>query len=375
LRFCSKMSIFILLCFILFTGSQGQRFGRGRRQQPQDDGPNRDFYNILGIKRSSSQQQIKKAYRKLSRKYHPDKNKDEGAEDIYKDVVAAYETLSNEEKKKVYDGQGESGVREFEKRGGDGGGDPFDLFNMFGFNNGRRRRNDGGLPKGPDVIIRMKVSLKTLYIGDIVDFDYVRSVMCANWDECETDDRECEGPGIRMVTRQVGPGFIQKMQQQDDRCIAHGKRYNPNCRACPNGATEVDSIPLTLEIDPGMKHGDQIKFEDVADETIGHTSGDLIIELVAEKHEFFTRKGEDLHMRINIPLVDALAGFSHDITHVDGHSVTIAPRNIIHCDSVFRIPGEGMPSGGRFGDIVVRFNIDFPSHLSDSQKSKLREVL
>jgi len=367
----------ILLCFILFIGSEGQRFGRGRRQQPQDDGPSRDFYKLLGISRGSSQQQIKKAYRKLSRKYHPDKNKDPGAEDIYKDVVAAYETLSNEDKKSVYDRNGEAGVREFEKRG-DGGGDPFDLFNMFGFNNGgRRRRGDDGLPKGPDTIIKMKVSLKTLYLGDIVDFDYVRSVMCANWDECEMDDRECEGPGIRMVTRQVGPGFIQKMQQQDDRCIAHGKRYNPNCSACPNGPTEIDSIPLTLEIEPGMKNGDQIKFEDVADEQVGHTPGDLIIELAAEKHAFFTRKGDDLHMRINIPLVDALAGFSHTIQHVDGHDVMIAPRNIIHCNSVYRVNGEGMPqeNGNRKGDVVVRFNIDFPTHLSDSQKSKLREVL
>merc|ERR1719483_506276 len=168
----------------------------------------------------------------------------------------------------------------------------------------------------------------------------------------------------------------KKMQQQDDRCIAHGKRYNPNCSACPNGPTEIDSIPLTLEIEPGMKNGDQIKFEDVADEQVGHTPGDLIIELAAEKHAFFTRKGDDLHMRINIPLVDALAGFSHTIQHVDGHDVLIAPRNIIHCNSVYRVNGEGMPqeNGNRKGDVVVRFNIDFPTHLSDSQKSKLRKV-
>jgi len=371
------MSRLLLLIFILFIGSHGQRFGRGRRQKPQDDGPNRDFYKILGINRSASQSQIKKAYRKLSRQYHPDKNKDEGAEDIYKDVVAAYETLSDEEKKKVYDRSGESGVREYEKHGQDSG-DPFDLFNMFGFNGGgRRKRGDGGLPKGADTLIRMSVTLKTLYLGEIIDFDYVRSVMCGNWDECEMDDRECEGPGVRMVTRQVGPGFIQKMQQADDRCIANGKRYNPRCTACPDGPTELDSIPLTLEIEPGMKNGDQIKFEDVADETIGHTPGDLVMELITEPHEYFVRKGNDLHLTITIPLVSALAGFSHEVAHVDGHMVTIAPNFIIDCNSVHRIRGEGMPiqDTGRRGDMVVRFNIDFPSTLSSSQKSKLREIL
>eukprot|EP00494_Astrolonche_serrata_P025632 UN25893 len=148
---------------------------------------------------------------------------------------------------------------------------------MFGFNNNRRQQRGGGLPKGPDVHVKLSVSLKTLYLGDILEFDYIRSVLCANWDECEMDDNECEGPGVRMRTQRLGPGFIQKIQVNDDRCIAYGKRYDPECGACPDGATVSDSTPLMLEIEPGMKHGDRIEFEEVADELIGQTPGNLII--------------------------------------------------------------------------------------------------
>jgi len=362
------MSRFLcLILFLLVILSEGRR---GRRAKPNKE-EGRDFYKILGISKSATTREIKKAYRKLSKKYHPDKNKDEGAEDIYKDIVAAYEALNDEEKRKTYDRFGEEGLKENNNQGG---GSPFDFF----FGGGQRQRQDSGYPKGPDVHIKMTVSLKTLYLGDIVEFDYIRGVMCPNWDECEIDDRDCEGPGIRMVTRQLGPGFIQKMQSPDEKCIARGKRYDPNCRACPDGATVMDSVPLMLDIDSGMKSGDTIVFEEVADETIGHTPGNLIIELVAEKHDYFTRKGDDLHLRLNIPLVDALAGFSKTIKHVDGHDVVISPRQIINCNSVVRINGEGMPkkeTPSQKGDLVVRFNLDFPHYLSDKQKNELRSII
>lgn len=357
----------IVVLFLLAIFSEGRRRNKGSRNS------GRDFYKILNIKRSANERQIKKAYRKLSKQYHPDKNKDPGAEDIYKDIVAAYECLSDKEKREVYDRHGEEGLEDLQKQNQGGGGSPFDFF--FG---GNQRRQDSGQPKGPDVHIKMAVSLKTLYLGDIIEFDYIRAVMCSRWDECEIDDRECDGPGVRMVTRTIGPGFIQKMQSQDDRCVSRGKRYNPNCRACPDGPTVTDSTPLMLEIEAGMKHGDTIIFEEVADETIGHTPGNLIIELVAEKHSFLNRKGDDLNMRLNIPLVDALAGFSKTIQHVDGHDVVIEPNQIISCNSVVRIPGEGMPNRNnpnQKGDLIVRFNIDFPHHLTEKQKKSLRATL
>jgi len=351
---------------------------RRRNQQAANDEPGRDFYKILEVKKGASQAQIKKQYRAMSRKFHPDKNKDPGAEEIFKDVVAAFECLSNEEKRKVYDQRGEAGLKEWEKNGQSGGGDPFDIFDMFNMGGRRQRRGGDGLAKGPDVHIKLTVSLRTLYLGDIIDFDYKRAVLCANWDECEIDDRECEGPGIRMSTRQLGPGFIQKVQQQDDRCIARGKRYNPNgCSACPDGATVTDVIPLTLEIEPGMKSGDTIKFEEVADEHVGHTPGDLIIELVQEKHTYFTRKNKDLQLKLTIPLVSALTGFEKEVEHVDGHTFVVSPKHVLNCNSVLRIPGEGMPvqNSNSKGDVVVTFDIQFPYQFTDKQKQQLRDIL
>lgn len=367
------MSRFLWCLLVLFFLTESRYSRRRKQQQPKEEG--RDFYKILGVSRSATDREIKKAFRKLSNKYHPDKNPDPEVAQKYTDIVAAKETLLDEEKRRVYDQHGESGLDEWTKNQGSGG-DPFDMFGSF-FGGRNRRRQTDGLPKGPDVHIKLTVSLKTLYLGDVLEFDYKRAVMCHNWDECELDDRECEGPGIRMVTRSLGPGFVQKMQQQDDRCIAHGKRYNPNCSACPDGPTETDSVPLMLEIDPGMKSGDKIEFEEVADETIGHSPGNLIIELVASPHEVFTRQGDDLHLRVNIPLVDALTGFTHDIPHLDGHIVTINPAQIIDCNSVLRVAGEGMPKpgAGRKGDMVIRFNIDFPQKLSEKKKKNLRKIL
>jgi len=363
--------MFRTLCFLLifFSFISESRFFGGGRQRPQKRDKGRDFYKILGVGKRAKEKELKKAYRKLTKKYHPDKNKSEDAADKFKDIVAAYETLSDKEKRGVYDREGEPGLEEFEKRKQQGGGNFWSPF-------GQPQRRQG--EKGPDVTIRLTVSLKTLYLGDIVEFDYVRNVMCANWDECEMDDNECEGPGIRMKTRQLGPGFIQKFQQEDPRCTSRGKRSNPNCNACPDGPTVSDTMPLTLEIEPGMSHGETIIFEDVADEQVGFAPGNLVIELVESKHKFFTRKGSDLYLTINIPLVDALAGFSHDMKHVDGHIFIVAPPNVINCNSIHRVRGEGMPdkhNPKQKGDLVVDFNIEFPTSLSSEQKSKLRSLL
>lgn len=331
----------------------------------------RDFYKILGVDRNANDRQLKKAYRKLSLKYHPDRCKEDSCHEKFTDVNAAYECLSDKEKRQIFNRRGEEGVKEHEKQGGGGGfHDPFGMF--------RRRQRDDSIPKGENTRIVIDVPLKVLYSGDIIEAEFERDVLCSRWDECEIDDSECSGPGVRTKTQRIGPGFMQQFQQQDDRCIARGKRYNPRCSACPDGATVKDTTPITIDIEPGMKHGQEIVFEDVGDESIGKSPGNLIVVLREQAHPYFTRDGDNLRLRLGITLTDALVGFETTIKHVDGHEVRVKSSSVINCEHVMKIRGEGMPrqTGTGLGDLIITFDIEFPRKtFSETQKKNLRRIL
>lgn len=155
----------------------------------------KDYYKLLGISKKATQIEIKRAYRKLSIKYHPDKNPDnrEEAEKQFTDIASAYEVLSDEEKRKIYDQYGEEGLQKHSQGGHAGGGmDPFDIFNMFGFGGGRQR-GGGGQQRSPDLVIPIRVSLKDLYLGKVVEASFTRQVLCTGIDECQMNIDECAG--------------------------------------------------------------------------------------------------------------------------------------------------------------------------------------
>jgi len=333
----------------------------------------RDFYKILDVPSSASERQIKKAFRKLSLKYHPDKCED--CKEKFTDVNAAYECLGDKQKREAYDsvGKDEERFKKWETNQGASGG--FDFADLFGF--GRRRGNDDQMPKAGNTKMILNVDLTTLYVGDYIEIKFIRDVLCPRVDECEINDDGCSRAGIRKTTRRIGPGFVQQMEENDNRCVARGKRYKENCRACPNGSTVQDSIPVTIDILPGMKHEQELKFEEFADESIGHLPGDLIVVLRQIPHPHFTRDGDDLHLRLGIDLADALVGFLTTVKHVDGHDVIIKSNNVIDCEYVKVIKGEGMPTeSGGFGNLIVTFEIQFPSKkFTDKQKERLRRIL
>lgn len=166
------------------------------------------FYDLLGVPPTASEDDIKRAYRKLALKYHPDKNKDEGAQEKFKELSVAYDALSDADKRKKYDQFGEKGLS------GDGGVDPSDIFASF-FGGGRPR----GEPKPKDIVHEHPVQLESFYNGKIVKLAINRDRLCetcngtgANRPGVEATCRECNGRGVQLITRQVGPGFIQQMQ-------------------------------------------------------------------------------------------------------------------------------------------------------------------
>jgi DnaJ-class molecular chaperone len=229
----------------------------------------KDYYKVLGLTRKATSAEIKKAYRKLSLKYHPDKNSSPDAADKFAELSVAYDTLSDPEKRKMYNQGGEEAVKQAEQRGNQPEAhDPFSIFEAFGFGGmgGRRQQQE---QRTPNVEIPVRVTLQQLYKGEILDVNYARQVLCVEASSCTKTNNNCQGPGIAMKTQQLAPGFVQQVQVHDSSCISRGKSWRPNCKACPNGPTEEEEIQLTLDVQKGFKDNDKITFEQVADEAPG----------------------------------------------------------------------------------------------------------
>eukprot|EP00934_Nitzschia_sp_Nitz4_P009002 Nitzschia sp. Nitz4//scaffold55_size114948//89062//90277//NITZ4_003918-RA/size114948-snap-gene-0.177-mRNA-1//1//CDS//3329554581//8992//frame0 len=334
-----------------------------------------DFYKLLGVSRSATSKDIKRAYRQKSLEFHPDKNKAEGAANIFAEINRAYEVLSDSEKREIYDRHGEEGIKQHEQReaGGGGGGSPFDDF--FGFNfGGRQRRNQEY--RTPNVDMPLELTLEQLYKGETFEVSYIRQVLCLKWEMCMKANPECQGPGIRMRRQQIAPGFVQQVQQHDDRCIAPGKMWLHGCSDCPK-QTETEKIELTIDVTKGMRAGEAISFEGVTDEKPGYKPGDLNFVISEKPHKDYHRDGDNLYKTMQIPLVEALTGFEVTLTQLDGVPFRFKLDDVIECDEVVRVPGKGMPrrSGRGFGDLYITFEVDFPDKLNAEEKAELRRIL
>ena len=338
-----------------------------------------DYYKILGVSKSASAADIKRAYRKLSLKYHPDKNPAPDAATKFAEIAAAYDVLSDPEKRETYNRGGEDAVKMQEQRGSQQAADPFSIFEAFGFGGmggmgGGRGREE---QRTANVQIPISVTLKQLYLGEVLDVSYSRQVVCVEASQCQKNNNECQGPGIKMKVQQLAPGFVQQMQVHDASCVARGKAWKSPCKACPKGQTEEEEIQLTVDVQPGMTDGDQIKFEQVADEAVGHIPGDLIFTIRQVPDSTFRRDGDNLHVDFTITLLESLTGFQRTIKHLDGHEVPISKTDVTYCSETITVNGEGMPRKGRRGskgDLFVTFNIDFPRKFTDHQKNMIKEA-
>eukprot|EP00588_Corethron_pennatum_P031323 CAMPEP_0194318884 /NCGR_PEP_ID=MMETSP0171-20130528/15425_1 /TAXON_ID=218684 /ORGANISM="Corethron pennatum, Strain L29A3" /LENGTH=757 /DNA_ID=CAMNT_0039075929 /DNA_START=41 /DNA_END=2314 /DNA_ORIENTATION=+ len=359
-RFFSSATVLALLCALAICGA--------------------DYYDILGVDRDAVGKDIKKAYRRLSLEFHPDKNKAAGASDKFAEVARAYEVLHDAEKRRTYDLHGEEGLQQEEaaqQRGGGGGGG-FDPFAQF-FGGGRSGGRGGGAErKTADATLPLHLTLRQLYVGEVLEVEYVRQVLCSRWRDCTQAMADCAGPGIKTFRQQLAPGFVQQVQQHDSRCISRGKMWKRDCQACPGGQTEAEVVQLTIDVQKGMRHGEKIVFEGVTDEKVGMEPGDLIFVIREQGLEGFTRDGDHLYVRREIQLVDALVGVQLELEHVDGSTFDIQITDVTECDQVLRVPGKGMPrpnGRGGHGDMYVTFEIVFPLTLDDQEKKQIDAIL
>ena len=297
----------------------------------------RDYYEILGVPRTASDTEIKKAFRKVSLQMHPDKNPgNPNAADEFAEVTAAHEVLSDLDKRRAYDQNGEEGLKRHEaqaNRGGGGGGGGGIFENFFG---GQREE-----PRTPNVVIPIRLSLRQLYLGDSFDMNYVRQVVCSNFRVCQRDCPECHGPGFGMRQQQLAPGFVQNIRISDDRCVDRGKCGVSRCRACPDGLTHRESVRLSVDIERGMAEGQELPFEEVADEAVGLKTGNLVLKIRTLQHDMFVREGDNLLMTMRIPLVDALVGFETTLEHLDGRQVDVRKSTVTACGDIMHLKGTG----------------------------------
>mmetsp|Transcript_28740 Transcript_28740/g.42237 ORF Transcript_28740/g.42237 Transcript_28740/m.42237 type:complete len:358 (-) Transcript_28740:75-1148(-) len=314
-----------------------------------------DYYEVLGVSRDATVKDIKKAFRKLSVTNHPDKG---GNKEVFQGIQRAYEVLSDEELRLVYDHAGMEGLDQHEKSA-NAPASPFDAF----FGGGQQR----GMNRGPDAKVEMQVSMEDMYNGNDVSMSVKRRIVCRNckgrqtWKQPHcTDCGECP-PEIKMVQQQVAPGFVVQQQQQ----VQSESR-------CKNEPKE-----LKMTVEKGAPDGHEVRFKGASEQSPGQVPGDIVVSLRQKQHHQFTRKGNDLHMTMDISLRESLTGFSRIVKQLDGRDVVIEETGVTGPYSTKTIKGEGMPKHGvpsELGDLKIQMKVKFPKKLTPDQVEGINKM-
>lgn len=288
-------------------------FPGGGGGRPRKDVDTTKFYKLLEVDKNANDADIKKAYRKLAIKHHPDKG---GDPEKFKEITRAYEVLSDSDKRSTYDRFGEEGLEE----GGGGGGDPSDIFDAF-FGGGGGRRGGGGRKqrrKTKDVVQPLKVTLEQLYAGATKKMAITRQVI--DKQRGVQTCQGCDGRGVKVQVVRMGP-MIQQMQSACDQCNGQGKSFK----------RKSEREVLEVHIQKGSPHDHKIQFREMADEEPDADAGDVNFVLKEQEHKEFKRRGADLFIERSISLVEALCGFELEVTHLDGRKLLIktAPGDIV----------------------------------------------
>jgi DnaJ family protein A protein 2 len=341
--------------------------GPGRGRGPPANVDTTKLYETLGVDKKAEAKEIKKAYRKLAVKHHPDKG---GDEQKFKEVSAAYEVLSDAEKRAKYDKFGLEGL---EEGGGGGGRSPDDIFSMFFGGGGRGGGGRAGPRKGESINHPIKVSLEDLYNGKTVKLAINRQVIVGEATMCDV----CNGQGVVLELRQIALGMVQQVQRK--------------CSNCTDGyecKTKKERKVLEVHVEKGMKNGQKITFRGMADEKPNMEPGDINFVVQEKEHELFKRKGADLLITKTLSLNEALCGFEWVVEHLDKREIVIksTPGEVIKPETfggqpfVKIVSGEGMPSKGNpfvKGDLYVLFRVEFPDDgdLDEKTVNVLRKTL
>jgi molecular chaperone DnaJ len=348
----------------------------------------RDFYEILGVPKNASDEDIKKSYRKLAMKFHPDRNQGEAAkaaEEKFKEAKEAYEMLSDPQKRTAYDQYGHAGVDPNMRQGGMGDGFSGGFAEAFGdifgdmFNQGRARGAGGRqVYRGSDLSYAMEVTLEEAAKGKDAQ------IRIPSWDSCET----CRGSGAKPGTQVKscatcnGAGVVQmrqgffSVQQTCPHCQGSGKVIPEPCTTCMGQGRIKRQKTLEVKIPAGIDDGMRIRSAGNGEPgTNGGPAGDLYIEIRMRKHEIFERDGDDLHCNVPISMVTAALGGEIEVPTLTGKAAIDIPEGT-QSGKQFRLRGMGI-KGVRSsypGDLYCHITVETPVKLSEHQRKLLREL-
>lgn len=346
------------------------------------------YYDLLGVSPSAGENELKKAYRKAALKYHPDKNPSPEAAEKFKELSQAYEVLSDDQKREVYDNYGEEGLSGGGP-GGMGGMGAEDIFSQF-FGGGFGGMG-GGAPRGPqrgkDIKHTISCTLEELYKGRTAKLALNKTILCKLCDgrggkegkvkQCGS----CHGSGMRFVTRQMGP-MIQRFQTVCDSCQGTGDicDVKDRCTVCKGKKTQAERKILQVHIDPGMKDGQRIVFSGEGDQEPNVTPGDVVFVVDEKPHDKFKRRGHDLSYDCELDLLTALAGGDVAFKHISGDYIkfTVLPGEVIAPGAQRVIEKQGMPvyRNSDKGNLLINFTVKFPEdHFASEEKLKQLESI
>lgn len=348
----------------------------------------RDFYEVLGVPKNASDDEIKKAYRKHAMKHHPDRNQGDaakGAEERFKEAKEAYEMLSDPQKKAAYDQYGHAGV-DPNMRGGPGAegfagfGDAFgDIFgDIFGGARGAQRGGGRQVYRGADLSYAMEISLEEAAAGK------ESQIRIPSWDDCDTCKGTGAKPGTSVKTCSTchGQGVVQmrqgffSVQQTCPHCHGSGKIVPEPCTACSGQGKIKKQKTLEIKIPAGIDDGQRIRSTGNGEPgQNGGPSGDLYIEVRLRKHDIFEREGDDLHCQVPVSMTTASLGGEIDVPTLAGKATIDLPEGT-QSGKTFRLRGKGV-KGVRSsypGDLYCHVAVETPIKLTEHQRKLLKEL-
>ena len=336
-----------------------------------------DHYAVLGleeVREDASERDIKTAWRKLSKRYHPDVA-GEAVRETYQRIQRAYEVLGDRRKRKVYDILGTDGVNRLEHPQRN---QPHPFFHLFG-------HSDDSGERGGNTELLLMVSLPDIYNGATHTIRLEKQKVCRACRGAGARSKDdfatcltCGGKGRLVQQVMLAPGFSQTMEQPCPRCGGVGKTITVPCPVCRGKQVVKGASDISVDIEQGIPEGYVMTYEMEGDQAPKQIPGDVIFTIVTAPHELFKRVGDDLHVTVNISLKEALLGFERSITHMDNREVMLYGEGVTQHGTVSRIQGEGMPKHhvpSEKGDLMVTYAVILPKDVSEELRKTIEENL